>query len=404
MRRLWIVTELFYPEETSTAFILTKIANRLSKNLDVHVICAPSPSLKNHVMSVDESDKINPLIKIHRVSATKLNKNKLCTRILRFLLLSWKLSWMLWKNLRSDDKIFIVTNPAPLMLLVALIKKIKGNYLYILVHDVFPENTIPAKILSSNKSLFYKSLCFLFNQAYRLSDTLIVLGRDMKEVMQKKLGNNSRNTQISIIENWAEIDKVDAYFGKKESEISQYKVEIQYAGNLGRVQGLLPLLELIKEACNKDLHFSFWGDGAIKEEMEQYVQTHNLLNVNFCGSYKRNEQNRILNECDLAIITLAEGMRGLGVPSKTYNILAAGKPILFIGDLTSEVALLIKEHQIGYCFAPTDKDNLLNFFRTINSKKLDEFIRKGRKARSLAETQYTESLILDKYCALIQSL
>ena len=39
MEKLWIVSELFYPEETSTSYLLTKIANAMSNKYDVNVIC-----------------------------------------------------------------------------------------------------------------------------------------------------------------------------------------------------------------------------------------------------------------------------------------------------------------------------------------------------------------------------
>lgn len=76
------------------------------------------------------------------------------------------------------------------------------------------------------------------------------------------------------------------------------------------------------------------GDGALKDKLIKYVEEIGLTNkINFFGNYSREEQNKILNYTDIALVTLSKGMYGLGVPSKTYNILAAGKPILFIGDL-----------------------------------------------------------------------
>lgn len=38
---LWIVTELFPPDETSTSYILGEIANAMSKKYQVKVICGP---------------------------------------------------------------------------------------------------------------------------------------------------------------------------------------------------------------------------------------------------------------------------------------------------------------------------------------------------------------------------
>ena len=37
--RLWIVTELYYPEETSTGYYLTRIAEGLADVADVKVLC-----------------------------------------------------------------------------------------------------------------------------------------------------------------------------------------------------------------------------------------------------------------------------------------------------------------------------------------------------------------------------
>lgn len=97
MKKLWIVTELFYPEETSTAFILTKIANALSDKFDVNVICGPE-SYCRAALEDNPSTKLSldGRIKIHRVSNCNLNKDKIFTRLLRFLIIGFKLTC--WRN------------------------------------------------------------------------------------------------------------------------------------------------------------------------------------------------------------------------------------------------------------------------------------------------------------------
>ena len=120
----------------------------------------------------------------------------------------------------------------------------------------------------------------------------------------------------------------------------------------------------------------------------------------FPNKFKRDEQNKILNSCDLAIITLAKGMYGLGVPSKTYNILAAGKPIMFIGDVNSEVALMVKEHGIGYVFPPENQQEIKDFLAGLSLEHRPVLQEMGLKARNLAEISYSESAMLDKYSKL----
>ena len=96
----------------------------------------------------------------------------------------------------------------------------------------------------------------------------------------------------------------------------------------------------------------------------------------------------VLAACDIALVTLQEGMYGLGVPSKTYNILASGRPILFLGPKDSEIDLLVREKGIGYCGWPEQWD------RTV-------LVEMGKKARVLAETEYSESVILNRFLKAI---
>ena len=393
MKKLWIVTELFYPEETSTAFILTKIANALSDKFDVNVICGPE-SYGRAALEDNPSTKL-PLdgrIKIHRVSNCNLNKDKIFTRLLRFLIIGFKLSFSLWKNAKKQDRVFIVTNPAPLLISVALIKRIKKFPFYILVHDVFPENTIPAGVISSDKTFGYKLLRKCFNLAYKSADCLIVLGRDMRQIMKSKLGKNQNNTKIEIIENWAENDIAQLNPMNKSKNIV-----IQYAGNIGRVQGLKSFIQQYAEAMNPIVSLELWGDGAMRKELEEYAKENDVQNIFWGGKYSRSQQNEIFGRCDISLVTLSDGMFGLGVPSKSYNIMAASKPILFIGDLESEIAQTVKENNIGFCFAPNDCNGIIAFLKNlekISKKKLSEM---GQRASSLSKTKYSESEILNKF-------
>lgn len=391
MKKLWIVTELFYPEETSTAFILTKIANALSDKFDVNVICGPE-SYCRAALEDNPSTKLSLDGRIHRVSNCNLNKDKIFTRLLRFLIIGFKLSFSLWKNAKKQDRVFIVTNPAPLLISVALIKRVKKFPLYILVHDVFPENTIPAGVISSDKTFGYKLLRKCFNWAYKSADCLIVLGRDMRQIMKSKLGKNQNNTKIEIIENWAENDIAQLNPVNKSKNIV-----IQYAGNIGRVQGLKSFIQQYAEAMNPIVSLELWGDGAMRKELEEYAKENDVQNIFWGGKYSRSQQNEIFGRCDISLVTLSDGMFGLGVPSKSYNIMAASKPILFIGDLESEIAQTVKENNIGFCFAPNDCNGIIAFLKNlekISKKKLSEM---GQRASSLSKTKYSESEILNKF-------
>lgn len=400
MRKLWIVTELFYPDETSTSYILSNIANVLVEKYEVNVISSSNlyqnnKRIKNDIFLLD--DKIN----VYKVSNIEIDKNNLYKRTLRIISLTINLSLTLLRKVKKDDKVLIVTNPALLLVAISFIKLIKKFEFCILVHDVFPENTIPARIISSQSSLVYRLMKSIFNQAYSSADSLIVLGRDMKEVFIEKLSCYKKIPKIEIIENWGDtinIRPLSEEALKNSNQNLNNKITIQYAGNIGRTQGLKEFIEIFGESDNENIKFDLWGDGAIKKELIEFVDSKKLNNrVSFNGIYSRAEQNIILNSTDISLITLSNGMYGLGVPSKAYNILASGKPILFIGDINSEIALIIQEENIGICFEPKDREGIMKFLNEISVLDIDKFRIMGAKARKIAEDSYSEKIILNKY-------
>lgn len=373
-QKLWIVTELFPPDETSTSYIMGEIANAMVSKYEVGIICGPEIYDKRKKFDMYNTFRLDESIDVYRASSANLDKNTTKGKVLSFLLMSRKMMTLVRKHVHKDDKVLMVTNPAPMVPLMARLKKTIGFELNILVHDVFPENTRPAGL----KLPLYAVFKHIFDKAYSKADQLIVLGRDMTSVLEMKVKKESlkisNGPKITIIENWADIDNI------KPQPFPEGKIIIEYAGNIGRVQGL----ENVMDKLPDDVEFHIYGTGAMEEKLKSRKQE----NVFFHGPYFRSQQNTVLAACDIALVTLQDGMYGLGVPSKTYNILASGRPVLFLGPRNSEIDLLVRENGIGYCDWPErwDKETLIQM---------------GKKARLLAETKYSESVILDKFLKAI---
>lgn len=368
---LWIVTELFPPDETSTSYILGQIANAMAKKYQVKIICGPEIYDKRKKLDENNHFCLDKSIEVFRANGANLDKNTTKGKALSFLLMSKRMISLVKQNVRKDDKVLMVTNPAPLVVLMSRLKKKVGFELNILVHDVFPENTKPAGL----KLPLYGMIKHVFDKAYSRADQLIALGRDMKDVLEKKVLNSSENIpKITIIENWADIN------GIKSQSMPQGKIVLEYAGNIGRVQGLDKVIEQLPESVD----FHIYGTGSMEETLKKM----NHPRVFFHGPYFRSQQNEVLAACHISLVTLQEGMYGLGVPSKTYNILASGRPILFFGPKNSEIDLLVREKRIGYCGWPEKWDK-------------DELVEMGERARELAIKEYSEETILNKFIKAI---
>ena len=372
MKTLWIISELFPPDETSTSYILGEVANSFAKEYEVHVICGPEVYDKRKKLDTDHPFNLDNSIKMHRVNGAGLDKNRSLGKAVSFLMMSMRLYRKSKGQVKEGDKVLLVTNPAPLVLLISRLRLKRRFELNVLVHDVFPENTIPAGM--KLPAWFYWLLKSRFDKAYSRVDKFIVLGRDMADIVRKKAG---ARTKIEIVENWAENDSI------KPMPLPEGNFKIEYAGNIGRVQGLDKLVNELPEGV--ELHF--YGTGS----MEKALKEMNHQSVFFHGAYFRSQQTNVLGACHAAIVTLQEGMYGLGVPSKSYNIMAAGRPIIYFGPENGEIALMIKEQGIGFIGWPKKWD-------------IEELVTMGKKARVLAETKYSKQTILNKFIKAMKDM
>ena len=394
-RRIWIVSEYYYPIVTSTGFYMTEIAEFLSrKGMDVHVICTGAKYNETASYVMKKYEEHNGVI-IHRVLALGIDKNDFIKRALRILASSMCLFFLL-KKVKKGDELLVVTNPAFLLVFMPLISFLKGIRYKLLVHDIFPENMVAIRRMKDS-SFAYHFFRVIFNKSYSNADVCISIGRDMREILRKK---TQGKTNIVLIPNWADNEDITPLCKKetflyKKLHISSFI--FQFAGNLGHAQGLDNILSAITLIDNEDISFLFIGGGAKADVIREFSR--NRENVICLGFQDRSHQNDFLNMCDVGIVTLSDGMYGLGVPSKSYNIMAAGKPILYIGDENSEIALCIKEYSLGWVVVPDDPYALKDMIEYIyeNRDNLDSI---RNNARIIANTVFAKERILEEYYSL----
>ena len=396
-KKIWIVSEVSYPDETSSGYYLTEIAVHLSKYQKINVICGNS-SYEKQSNIVSNKKNLPKNINVFRVKTFPFDKNKLVSRVFGLLHLTFSFAFKLLLKVDKNDEVLLVTNPAFLLPIIALFAKIKHFKLRVLVHDVFPENLVPVNLINSDGWL-YKSIKYIFDKAYSSSYQIIVCGRDMRTLFEQKIGKFNKD-KIVVIENWADIDIVfpvknqnrEIYHNTKLND----KIIFQFAGNIGRLQGLEEFLNIIGHCTNPYLHFIFIGEGALKDSLKEKAES--MYNVTFISSFNRDQQNIFLNACNVGVVSLYDSMLGLGVPSKSYNIIAAGKPILFLGNRNSEICLMVTENNIGWQFELSQTQDIINF---LNKFSLEQANIKGVNARNIAETKYSKERILEKYVPII---
>jgi glycosyltransferase involved in cell wall biosynthesis len=122
-----------------------------------------------------------------------------------------------------------------------------------------------------------------------------------------------------------------------------------------------------------------------------------INNINVIEARPRQEQGIFLSNCDIGVVSLSKGMFGVGVPSKFYNLLAAEKPILYIGDNNTEIKLIIDQYKNGWYAKAGDVLNISEVIEQICQTEREKIVEMGKTSRILAEYVFSKSLILKKY-------
>ena len=373
-----IVSEFISKEQNSTGYYWSEIINKLAHdNLSLKVIY---PTDKNNSIVCEKFHAIP-------IKSSPFGKNSLVTRILGQVVLSIRFFSVLAKLVKKDNVVLSGTNPTLLLFILYILKKIFGFKWILLVHDVFPDNLIPAGILDSKKKISYRILNRIYKNIYSKPDKLVVIGRDMSDIMGKKI---ARKDNIVLINNWADDNKflptkkLD-FLSSKGFSFHGDSVVFQFFGNIGRLQGIDNLLQSIKLTENRNAVFLFFGGGAYLDMLTDFIGDNSNINIFYGGEVSEEDRDSCLSSCDVAFVTLDSGMYGLGVPSKTYFSMCFDKPILAVMDANSEIARVVTEDKIGWYCEPK------------NPKELAHLIDKIAEGRWKGKIASSREVLIQKY-------
>jgi hypothetical protein len=182
-RRLWVVSELYYPEETSTGYYLTRIAEGLAEDFDVKVICGqPTYSARGTVAPKHE---VHKGVEIFRAAGTTLDKNVIPFRLLNMVTLGLSILFKALAKFQRGDRVLVVTTPPSMPFVIALASLTKGAAYTLVIHDNYPEILVATE-KTTGGSLLFKAMTFFNRWLYKHASKVIVVGRDMRELVAKK--------------------------------------------------------------------------------------------------------------------------------------------------------------------------------------------------------------------------
>jgi colanic acid biosynthesis glycosyl transferase WcaI len=402
-KKLWVISEVYSPDEAGGAYFISKLAEALGHYNCVNVLCG-YPVYTARGSAVPKREILNG-VKVQRCYATRFDKNIIILRVLNLLTVAISIFIKTLYGIRKHDIVLVVTTPPLLPFLVSFACHLRRAKCILRSDDVYPETLIATGLLGQ-RNIIARVFLFMNKILYRSFERIVVVGRDMEQVVKNKLGRS--NKHVTVIPNWADVDLVKP--SPKANNVLlnglglKDKFIIQFAGNMGRAQGIENLFKAVEILKNeKNIHFLFIGSGAKRIWMEREILNKELCNVTILDQRPRSDQKNFLNACDIAIVSLLPGMTGAGVPSRMYNIMAAGKPFIAVAGFGAESEFVVNEERVGW-FVPADQPAKLSEVILDAHSSPERLFQMGERARTVAEAKYSQQRVIKEYHELVDSL
>ena len=377
-----------YPEQVSSSHLTNDLYEAFA-DADIKVeIYAPTPcrgvdkETREKYKEIKD-EKYKKTIAIHRFSFFAEGKNSIL-RAARYILCNL-IQIHKGSKAKDIDVIYSASTPPTQGLMIGRVKrklsKRYGHYVPFVynLQDIFPDSLVNAK-MTQKGSLIWKIGRRIEDYTYRNADKIITISEDFKaNIMAKGVSEE----KIVVVPNWVNTDNVYPVDRKDNILFDRYNLDrslfyICYSGNIGLSQNMDMLLDVAREIALPDVRFVLIGDGAAKESVQQRIKKEKINNVIMLPFQDYSEIAHVFSLGDVGLIISKPGVGESSVPSKTYSIMAAGRPILASFDESSELCKLIKEVGCGVVADANSKEQLINAICQLHSDELSSFGVKGR--------------------------
>ena len=400
--RIFFINRFFFPDHSATSQLLSDLAFHLADSgLKVAVITGRQ--------GYDDPDASLPAresvhgVQIWRIWTSRFGRNRLMGRAIDYLTFYLSAAWRLAVEARRGDVIVAETDPPLISVVAAAVSRVRRAVLVNWIQDLFPEVAVALHVKGIGAVAPF--LRFLRDASLKHAEINVVLGELMAEGLRRR---GVPRQHIRVIPNWADGAQIqpvppDGNALRREWGLSD-KFVVGYSGNMGRAHEFDTLLD-IADALKHDPAFAFVliGDGARRPWIEEEVRRRGLGNVVLKPYQPRDRLAHSLGVPDVHVVSLIPELEGLVVPSKIYGALAAGRPILFIGDTDGEVARMLRQGACGTVVAPGDPKTATEFLKDLAASP-ERLRQAGINARRSLERRYDKASALRAWQSTLEKV
>ncbi len=400
--RLLVINQYYAPDVASTGQYAAEICSSLAHyGLEVHVVTA-QPSYTSASPDAPPFERLSEVF-VYRVPMGRAKgRERMRTRLtgyVRFLLLGW---WKAQHLVRTFNFDVVMTfhNPPLVPIIGAYLASRYGiPYLYVL-YDIHPD-----VLLATGwrlPGLVVRLWDALNKWVFSCAAAIVVLGEGMKRTLVE--GKGVPSEKVSVIPIWGRpelqsiprVQEVRADLGIGEEELL-----LLYAGNMGILHPLDPILDAAAMLQGMPVRFLFVGDGARRESLRERVQNERIKQVMFLPYQPEERFAQLIAASDVCLVVLSPGMERLALPSRAFTFLSAGRPLITLMAPQADVACLVVKNEAGWNV--TNGRELADLVRSLLQNR-QELQRRGQRAREVYEQQFQREHVIRAYAELVEQL
>ena len=303
---------------------------------------------------------------------------------------------------KDIDLIYLVSTPPIQGVLGGLLKKIKKVPFVYNLQDIFPDSLVGTG-LAKRGGLLWKIGRVIENFTYRSADKIIVISEDFKRNIMAK---GVPEEKIVVVYNWVDEEAVKHVPREENILFDRYgldrgKFYITYCGNIGLTQNMDLLLEVAKELeSEQDIQFVLIGEGAYKAKVQEIVKEKQINNVSLLPFQPYEEISHVFSLGDVGLVISKPGVGENSVPSKTWSIISASRPVLANFD-ENELKGIVERHKCGIFTKAGDKEAFKQAILDLyNDRSRCEQL--GRNGREFILKNLTRAVGTQKYVDVIK--